>query len=80
MLLNCITPSAADTEIFGTHDAAQRELLRQRLLERVPMQRFVRVEEVAEMAAGCAPRHAASARARCSISVADGRSTRPLNH
>ncbi|AOZ08697.1 SDR family NAD(P)-dependent oxidoreductase [Cupriavidus malaysiensis] len=56
VLLNCITPSAADTEIFGTHDAAQRELLRQRLLERVPMQRFVRVEEVAEMAAWlCSP-------------------------
>lgn len=51
VLVNCITPSAADTDIFGEHDDAQRAQLQARLLERVPMKRFVRVEEVAEMAA-----------------------------
>ena len=51
VLVNCITPSAADTDIFGEHDDSQRAQLQARLLERVPMKRFVRVEEVAEMAA-----------------------------
>ncbi|MBO4122723.1 SDR family oxidoreductase [Cupriavidus gilardii] len=51
VLVNCITPSAADTDIFGEHDDGQRAQLQARLLERVPMKRFVRVEEVAEMAA-----------------------------
>ncbi|UZN51970.1 SDR family oxidoreductase [Cupriavidus cauae] len=51
VLVNCITPSAADTDIFGEHDESQRAQLQARLLERVPMKRFVRVEEVAEMAA-----------------------------
>ncbi|MCG5262434.1 SDR family oxidoreductase [Cupriavidus gilardii] len=50
VLVNCITPSAADTDIFGQHDESQRAQLQARLLERVPMKRFVRVEEVAEMA------------------------------
>ncbi|WP_342052123.1 MULTISPECIES: SDR family NAD(P)-dependent oxidoreductase [unclassified Cupriavidus] len=51
VLVNCITPSAADTEIFGMYREEEREPLRERLLARVPMKRFVRVEEVAEMAA-----------------------------
>ncbi|SOY97470.1 Short-chain dehydrogenase/reductase sdr [Cupriavidus taiwanensis] len=51
VLVNCITPSAADTDIFAVYDQSQRAQLEARLLERVPMKRFVRVEEVAEMAA-----------------------------
>ncbi|MCO4862590.1 SDR family oxidoreductase [Cupriavidus sp. WGlv3] len=62
VLVNCITPSAADTDIFGTYDESQRAQLRARLLERVPMKRFVRVEEVAEMAAWLCS-------ARCSFST-----------
>lgn len=62
VLINCITPSAADTEIFGAHDDADRAALQARLLARVPMKRFVRVEEVAEMAAWLCS-------ARCSFST-----------
>ena len=62
VLVNCITPSAADTDIFGVYDEAQRTQLQARLLERVPMKRFVRVEEVAEMAAWLCS-------ARCSFST-----------
>lgn len=62
VLVNCITPSAADTEIFGVHEESQRAQLRARLLERVPMKRFVRVEEVAEMVAWLCS-------ARCSFST-----------
>lgn len=62
VLVNCITPSAADTDIFGQHDESQRAQLQARLLERVPMKRFVRVEEVAEMAAWLCS-------ARCSFST-----------
>ncbi|MBB2919459.1 SDR family NAD(P)-dependent oxidoreductase [Cupriavidus alkaliphilus] len=62
VLVNCITPSAADTDIFGVYDEAQRAQLQSRLLERVPMKRFVRVEEVAEMAAWLCS-------ARCSFST-----------
>lgn len=62
VLVNCITPSAADTDIFGVYDESQRAQLQARLLERVPMKRFVRVEEVAEMAAWLCS-------ARCSFST-----------
>lgn len=62
VLVNCITPSAADTDIFGVYDDSQRAQLQARLLERVPMKRFVRVEEVAEMAAWLCS-------ARCSFST-----------
>ena len=62
VLVNCITPSAADTDIFGIHEESQRAQLQARLLERVPMKRFVRVEEVAEMAAWLCS-------ARCSFST-----------
>lgn len=62
VLVNCITPSAADTDIFGVHDDSERAALRARLLERVPMKRFVEVEEVAEMAAWLCS-------ARCSFST-----------
>lgn len=62
VLVNCITPSAADTDIFGVYDQSQRAQLQARLLERVPMKRFVRVEEVAEMAAWLCS-------ARCSFST-----------
>lgn len=62
VLVNCITPSAADTDIFGVYHESQRAQLQSRLLERVPMKRFVRVEEVAEMAAWLCS-------ARCSFST-----------
>jgi 3-oxoacyl-[acyl-carrier protein] reductase len=62
VLVNCITPSAADTDIFGAYDPGQRAQLQARLLERVPMKRFVRVEEVAELAAWLCS-------ARCSFST-----------
>ena len=51
VLVNCITPSAADTEVFAAVPAKHREQLRTALLSRVPMGRFVEVDEVAAMAA-----------------------------
>ena len=51
VLVNCITPSAADTEVFATVPSEHREQLRTALLSRVPMGRFVEVDEVAAMAA-----------------------------
>lgn len=51
VLVNCITPSAADTEVFSGVPAEHREQLRTALLSRVPMGRFVDVDEVASMAA-----------------------------
>jgi len=51
VLVNCITPSAADTAVFAGVPAEHREQLRNALLSRVPMGRFVEVDEVAAMAA-----------------------------
>ncbi|MBB4220588.1 SDR family NAD(P)-dependent oxidoreductase [Variovorax guangxiensis] len=51
VLVNCITPSAADTEVFAAVPPEHREQLRTALLSRVPMARFVEVDEVAAMAA-----------------------------
>ncbi|PIF74141.1 3-oxoacyl-[acyl-carrier protein] reductase [Variovorax sp. 54] len=51
VLVNCITPSAADTAVFAGVPAEHREQLRTALLSRVPMGRFVEVDEVAAMAA-----------------------------
>ncbi|BEP70207.1 MULTISPECIES: SDR family NAD(P)-dependent oxidoreductase [unclassified Variovorax] len=51
VLVNCITPSAADTAVFADVPAEHREQLRTALLSRVPMGRFVDVDEVAAMAA-----------------------------
>ncbi|MET3493076.1 SDR family NAD(P)-dependent oxidoreductase [Variovorax boronicumulans] len=51
VLVNSITPSAADTAVFADIPAEHREQLRTALLARVPMGRFVEVEEVAAMAA-----------------------------
>jgi 3-oxoacyl-[acyl-carrier protein] reductase len=51
VLVNCITPSAADTDVFAAVPAEHREQLRTALLSRVPMGRFVEVDEVASMAA-----------------------------
>ncbi|MDP9880439.1 3-oxoacyl-[acyl-carrier protein] reductase [Variovorax boronicumulans] len=51
VLVNCITPSAADTAVFAGVPAEHREQLRTTLLSRVPMGRFVDVDEVAAMAA-----------------------------
>jgi NAD(P)-dependent dehydrogenase (short-subunit alcohol dehydrogenase family) len=51
VLVNCITPSAADTGVFAAVPAEHREQLRTALLSRVPMGRFVEVDEVAAMAA-----------------------------
>lgn len=50
ILVNCITPSAADTDVFAAVPAEHREQLRSALLARVPMGRFVEVDEVAAMA------------------------------
>lgn len=50
VLVNCITPSAADTAVFAAVPAEHREQLRSALLARVPMGRFVEVDEVAAMA------------------------------
>jgi 3-oxoacyl-[acyl-carrier protein] reductase len=51
VLVNCITPSAADTAVFAGVPAEHREQLRSALLSRVPMGRFVEIDEVAAMAA-----------------------------
>lgn len=47
VLVNCITPSAAETEIFG----ALTDQRRSELLARVPMKRFVEVDEIAALVA-----------------------------
>jgi 3-oxoacyl-[acyl-carrier protein] reductase len=46
VLVNCITPSAADTAVFAGVLAEHRAQLNQALLARVPMGRFVEVDEV----------------------------------
>ena len=51
VLVNCITPSAADTAVFAGIPPKHREQLNKMLLARVPMGRFVEVDEVAAMAA-----------------------------
>lgn len=51
VLVNCVTPAAADTTIFDHQDPSERDALRQRLLGLVPMGRYVEVEEIAEMVA-----------------------------
>jgi 3-oxoacyl-[acyl-carrier protein] reductase len=47
VLVNAVTPSASETEIFGTLTAERRA----QLLERVPMQRFLDPSEVSALAA-----------------------------
>ncbi|KRD55437.1 3-oxoacyl-ACP reductase [Acidovorax sp. Root275] len=51
ILVNAITPSAADTAVFDAVPAEHQAALRQNLLARVPMGRFVLPDEVAAMAA-----------------------------
>ena len=51
VLVNCITPSSADTAIFAGIPAEHQDDLRKFLLARVPMGRFVEVDEVAALAA-----------------------------
>ena len=51
VLVNCITPSAAETGVFDGVPQEQRAQLHQALLSRVPMARFVEPAEVAAMAA-----------------------------
>ena len=51
VLVNCITPSAADTAVFAGLAAAHPEQLRTALLSPVPMRPLVDVDEVAAMAA-----------------------------
>ncbi|CAN7171480.1 MULTISPECIES: SDR family NAD(P)-dependent oxidoreductase [unclassified Variovorax] len=50
VLVNCITPASADTAIFAGVPPEHREEMRRVLLARVPMARFVEVDEVAAMA------------------------------
>ncbi|MFC3678437.1 SDR family NAD(P)-dependent oxidoreductase [Ferrovibrio xuzhouensis] len=47
VLVNCVTPSASETEIFGE----LTDLRRSELLSRVPMKRFVDVGEIAALVA-----------------------------
>ena len=51
VLVNCITPSSADTAIFDGILPEHREQLRSFLLARVPMGRFVEPDEIAALAA-----------------------------
>lgn len=51
VLVNCITPSAAETGVFDGVPEEHRAQLHQALLSRVPMARFVEPAEVAAMAA-----------------------------
>ncbi|MDF3313160.1 SDR family NAD(P)-dependent oxidoreductase [Rhodococcus sp. T2V] len=51
VLVNCVTPGPADTAIFGERGTESREEHVGRLLARVPMGRFVEVDEVAELVA-----------------------------
>jgi len=51
VLVNCITPSAAETGVFDGVPEEHRAQLHQALLSRVPMARFVKPAEVAAMAA-----------------------------
>ncbi|MBB6561033.1 3-oxoacyl-[acyl-carrier protein] reductase [Acidovorax soli] len=51
VLVNCITPSAAETAVFDGVPTEHRAQLHQALLSRVPMARFVEPAEVAAMAA-----------------------------
>jgi 3-oxoacyl-[acyl-carrier protein] reductase len=50
VLVNCITPSSAETAIFAGVPPEHREQLRSVLLARVPMGRFVEPDEIAAMA------------------------------
>ena len=50
ILVNCITPSAADTAIFNNVPPEHQAPMREALLARVPMGRFAHVDEIAEMA------------------------------
>ena len=74
VLVNAVAPSAADTDIFGVTGEDARRQLRERVLERVPMQRFVRVEEVAELAAWLAS-EACSFSTASVFDISGGRST-----
>ena len=47
VLVNCITPAAAQTELFDQMTAAQIDYM----LSKIPMARFVKVEEIAALAA-----------------------------
>ena len=47
ILVNCITPAAADTDMANALTPARRE----EITRRIPMGRFVEVEEIAEMIA-----------------------------
>lgn len=51
VLVNCVTPAAADTSIFDHQSAAERDRQREKLLSLVPMGRYVEVDEIAEMVA-----------------------------
>lgn len=51
VLVNCITPCAAETGVFDGVPEEHRAQLHQALLSRVPMARFVEPAEVAAMAA-----------------------------
>lgn len=49
VLVNCVTPSAADTSIFDHQNPEESAKIRDTLLSLVPMGRYVELEEVAEL-------------------------------
>jgi 2-dehydro-3-deoxy-L-rhamnonate dehydrogenase (NAD+) len=70
VLVNCVTPSASPTEIFGTITPE----LEQRLLSRVPLRRFVEAREVAAMVAWLAS-EACSFSTGATFDISGGRAT-----
>jgi nicotinamidase-related amidase len=73
ILVNCVTPAVIETELLRelTDEAVQY------MLQRVPMGRPGRVDEVGALVTGWHRRRARSARAPCSTSRAAGPPTRP---
>ncbi len=70
ILVNAVTPSAADTEIFGE----MTETRRAQLLARVPMGRFVKPEEVAALVAWLCSADCSFSTGAC-FDISGGRST-----
>ena len=71
ILVNCITPAAAKTEMFAQMKQEHIDYM----LSKIPMNRFLLVEETAAMIAWLSSRIARSQPARCSISRVVARST-----
>jgi hypothetical protein len=70
--VNCVTPAAARTDIFAQMTEAQIDYM----LSKIPMGRFVLIEEIAALSSGSPPRNARSRPAASSTSPAAGQPTR----